>query len=156
MFYIDHPFLVQLKFTFQTPQKIYFVMEYQKGGPLFKQLRLKSRFTEQTALFFASQIILALEYLHSNSIIYRDLKPENILLDEKGYIKLTEFEMAKKMKQGLQHTSTFIGTPEYQSPQIIQNQKYSYETDWWAFGTLLYELVIGIPPFYDQNIQKMY
>ena len=152
--YIDHPFLVKLAYCFQTPDKLFFVMSFMKGGELFQHLRNSRRFDEKRAHFYGSQIFSALEHLHSKDIIYRDLKPENILLDEKGNISLTDFGMAKKISNDT--TQTFCGTPEYLSPEIICMKGYGKTSDWWTFGTLLYEMMVGIPPFYNQNQSLMF
>lgn len=152
--YISHPFLVKLAYCFQTPEKLFFVMDFMKGGELFQHLRNSRKFDENRALFYGSQIFCALQHLHQKEIIYRDLKPENILLDEQGNITLTDFGMAKKLENDI--TQTFCGTPEYLSPEVLLAQPYGKTSDWWSFGVLLYEMMIGIPPFYSQNQSKMF
>ncbi len=98
---------------------------------------------------------LALEHLHSYGIIYRDLKPENILMDDEGYLKLADFGMAKHLK-GEQKAMSFCGTPEYLAPEIITEEGHNKTADWWSFGILIYEMLCGIPPFYNQNVERMY
>ena len=95
---LKHPFIVQMHFAFQSPERIYFVLDYVNGGDLFHHLRKKVRFTEKETKFFAAEIILALDYLHQKGFIYRDLKPENILLDSEGHLKLTDFGLSKEVK----------------------------------------------------------
>jgi len=95
---MQHPFLVGLEYAFQTPEKLFFLMHYKRGGELFEHLKAARRFDETRVKFYAAEIILALEYLHSKNIIYRDLKPENVLLDENGHISLTDFGLAKIVK----------------------------------------------------------
>lgn len=151
----SHPFIVSMEFVFQTPGRIYFIMQYVKGGELFKQLAEKKRLPEMQAKFYAAQIALALGHLHKNKIIYRDVKPENILLDENGYIYLTDFGMAKFLNED-QTANSFCGTPEYLAPEIITGEGHNKPADWWSLGTLIYEMLVGIPPFYHQNQKVMY
>ena len=152
---INHPFLVELIFCFQTEQRINFVMPFIPGGELFQHLKKSKHFGEHTVKFYAAQIAIAIQYLHDMGIAYRDLKPENILIDEKGYLRLTDFGLAKKLKDG-EKTNSFCGTPEYLAPEIINGQGYDKNIDWWAFGILIYEMICGIPPFYVQDVNKMY
>mmetsp|Transcript_45399 Transcript_45399/g.52222 ORF Transcript_45399/g.52222 Transcript_45399/m.52222 type:complete len:528 (+) Transcript_45399:136-1719(+) len=151
----SHPYLVGLEFAFQTPEKLFFVMEYCRGGELFQHLRQSRKFSEDRAKFYAAQIALGLGHLHSKNIIYRDLKPENILMDERGNVKLTDFGMAKKLGEN-ESALSFCGTPEYLAPEILTGEGHSRPADWWSFGILVYEMIVGIPPFYNQNVQMMY
>lgn len=152
---VAHPFLVGLEYCFQTPEKIFFVMNFMKGGELFQHLRHVRKFDESRVKFYACQLALGLGHLHSHDIVYRDLKPENVLLDELGNAALTDFGMAKVVKKN-ETTQTFCGTPEYLSPEIIQMKGHNKNADWWSFGVLLYEMLYGIPPFYSQNQNVMY
>lgn len=106
--HVDHPFLVTLHYAFQTPEKLYMVMDFVSGGELFFHLRKEKKFSEKRARFYASEILLALEKLHSLQIIYRDLKPENLLIDSDGHIKLTDFGLSKILR-GNARTHTFCG-----------------------------------------------
>ena len=142
--FVQHPFIVSLKFAFQTETKLYLVMDYYNGGELFYHLRQKNRFDEEQAKFYLAQIILAIEFLHKNKIIYRDLKPENIILDNNGYVKLTDFGLAKDDIQDEEGTQTFCGTPEYLAPEIIGGEKYGKSVDVWCMGILLYEMIFGL------------
>lgn len=119
-------------------------MDYYNGGELFYHLRKNKRFTEEQAKFYLAQIILAIEFLHKNKIIYRDIKPENIILDNKGYIKLTDFGLAKEDISDEVGTQTFCGTPEYLAPEIIRGDKYGKSVDIWCLGILLYEMLFGL------------
>ena len=152
---IDHPFLCGLIFCFQSEDRIFFVMPFLSGGELFQHLKKLKRFSEEMVKFYGAQITIALQYLHDRHIIYRDLKPENILLDEKGYLRLADFGMAKKLEYSKKAIS-FCGTPEYLAPEIIKGDGYDHNIDWWSLGIILYELLIGEPPFYDENLDKMY
>lgn len=152
---MHHPFLVSLRHAFQSDRKIYFVMEFMKGGELFQHLRKVKRFTEPQVRFFAACVVMALGHLHNKDYIYRDLKPENVLLDEKGYAMLTDFGLAKYLQVN-DVAKTFCGTPEYMAPEIILNKGCNRQADWWGLGILVYELLVGRPPFYDENVQEMY
>ena len=152
---IDHPLLCSLKFCFQTSDRIYFVMPFLSGGELFQHLRKFRTFDEEKVRFYGAQICLGLDYLHKKGIIYRDLKPENILMDEKGYLMLADFGMAKELKEG-EKAMSFCGTPEYLAPEIITGEGHNASADWWSFGILLYEMLCGLPPFYAENLERMY
>lgn len=151
----DHPFFVKMAYIFQTDQKIYFVMNFVRGGELFTHLQNEKRFTEDRAKFYAAQIISAIGHLHDQKIIYRDIKPENILMGEDGYLNLADFGLAKEMKNR-DFTTSFCGTPEYLAPEIIQSKGHHHAVDWWSIGILVYEMIVGFPPFYHSNQQTMY
>ena len=156
---IRSPFLVHLVFAFQTPDKLYMVLDYMAGGELFFWLKKDKRFSEDRCRLYTAEITLALESLHSMHIIYRALKPENILLDATGHIRLTDFGLSKGDVTGSGAeggTKTFCGTPEYLAPEILENRGHGKAVDWWSLGTLLYEMMCGLPPYYDTNVQRMY
>ena len=152
---IDYPLLCNLVFCFQTEERIYFVMPFLSGGELFQHLRKFRTFEEDKVRFYGAQIALALEYLHTKGIVYRDLKPENILMDEKGYLRLADFGMAKVLKDE-EKAMSFCGTPEYLAPEVITLEGHDKNVDWWSFGILLFEMLCGLPPFYVENLDKMY
>ena len=133
---LKHPFLCYLAFSFQTQEYIYFVMNYVKGGELFQHMKNFKYFEEDKVKFYAAQIGLALQYLHSNNLIYRDLKPENILMDQDGYLQIADFQMAKFLENG-NKTKSFCGTPEYLAPEILRTEEYNFMVDWWSFGVLM-------------------
>lgn len=152
---INHPFLMRLYYAFQSPTKLYMVMDYLTGGEMFFHLKNDRRFTESRAKMYIAEITLGLHFLHKQNIMYRDLKPENILMEETGHIRLTDFGLSKEIRPG-EFAKTFCGTPEYLAPEIIIGNGHAKEVDWWSLGILLYEMLVGIPPFYSENVHKMY
>ncbi|XP_050633711.1 cAMP-dependent protein kinase catalytic subunit PRKX-like [Macaca thibetana thibetana] len=150
---VSHPFLIRLFWTWHDERFLYMLMEYVPGGELFSYLRNRGRFSSTTGLFYSAEIICAIEYLHFKEIVYRDLKPENILLDRDGHIKLTDFGFAKKL---VDRTWTLCGTPEYLAPEVIQSKGHGRAVDWWALGILIFEMLSGFPPFFDDNSFGIY
>ncbi|XP_021942066.1 protein kinase DC2 [Zootermopsis nevadensis] len=145
---IRHPFIVNLRWHYRDSTYLYMLFDYVCGGELFSYLRNAGRFGTSTANFYTAEIVLALEYLHAQSVVYRDLKPENLLLDRDGHLKITDFGFAKKLTD---RTWTLCGTPEYLAPEIIQSKGHNKAVDWWALGVLIYEMLAGYPPFFDDN-----
>ncbi|KAJ9594819.1 hypothetical protein L9F63_013856, partial [Diploptera punctata] len=145
---IRHPFIVNLRWHYRDSACLYMLFDYVCGGELFSYLRNAGRFNTSTANFYTAEIVLALEYLHAQSVVYRDLKPENLLLDRDGHLKITDFGFAKKLTD---RTWTLCGTPEYLAPEIIQSKGHNKAVDWWALGVLIYEMLAGYPPFFDDN-----
>lgn len=140
---ISHPFIVKSFGNFQDSKNIYFLFEYLPGGDLFTQLKQNKRFSLSTTRFYASQILLAIRFLHFNDIIYRDLKLENILLNHRGSVKLIDFGTSKFIDEG--RTFSLCGTPDYTAPEMINGKTkgYTITVDWWAFGILLFEMLTG-------------
>ncbi|OAF69937.1 hypothetical protein A3Q56_02319 [Intoshia linei] len=175
---MKYPFIVKLHSHFKDNSNLYIVLEFVSGGEMFSHLRKAGRFrlysknklltgmikeqlflhaenwyNETQSKFYAIQIILAFEYLHYLDLIYRDLKPENLLIDTEGYVKITDFGFAKRVKG---RTWTLCGTPEYLAPEIILSKGYSKAVDWWALGILIFEMAAGHPPFFADEPIKIY
>lgn len=131
------------------------MMHFVKGGELFRHLIKVRRFPEEQAKFFVTQVALALGHLHSKKIIYRDLKPENILFNDDGYLLLADFGLAKFLEKG-ELANSFCGTAEYLAPEMLIGNGHDQTVDWWALGILLYEMIVGIPPFFHRNKHRMY
>lgn len=153
---INNPFIVPLKFSFQSPDKLYLVLAFVNGGELFHHLQKEQRFDINRSRFYAAELLCALECLHGFGVIYRDLKPENILVDYVGHIALCDFGLCKLDMKDEDKTNTFCGTPEYLAPELLHGQGYTKAVDWWTLGVLLYEMLTGLPPFYDENTNEMY
>ncbi|KAG9102462.1 hypothetical protein FRC07_010234 [Ceratobasidium sp. 392] len=153
---VNNPFIVPLKFCFQSEAKLYLVLAFVNGGELFHHLQREQRFNEERSRFYAAELLLALEHLHDFNVVYRDLKPENILLDYTGHIALCDFGLCKLNMTDSDTTNTFCGTPEYLAPELLLGKGYTKSVDWWTLGVLLYEMLTGLPPFYDENTNEMY
>ncbi|KAK0562461.1 Serine/threonine-protein kinase [Tilletia horrida] len=153
---VNNPFIVPLKFSFQSPEKLYLVLAFVNGGELFHHLQREGRFSEVRSRFYAAELLCALEHLHSFNVVYRDLKPENILLDYTGHIALCDFGLCKLDMTEDRTTNTFCGTPEYLAPELLGGEGYTKAVDWWTLGVLLYEMLTGLPPFYSEDVNIMY
>lgn len=153
----ESPFIVGLKFSFQTPSDLYLVTDYMSGGELFWHLQKEGRFNEKRAKFYIAELILAIEHLHKNDIVYRDLKPENILLDANGHIALCDFGLSKANLTKNDTTNTFCGTTEYLAPEVLLDEAgYTKMVDFWSLGVLVFEMCCGWSPFYAEDTQQMY
>ncbi|RWS24576.1 RAC serine/threonine-protein kinase-like protein [Leptotrombidium deliense] len=147
----NHPFLIGLKYSFQTSDRLCFVMDYVNGGELFFHLSRERIFSEERTRFYGAEILLALDYLHSQGIIYRDLKLENLLLDKDGHVKIADFGLCKEDITFGTTTRTFCGTPEYLAPEVIDDNDYGRAVDWWGLGVVMYEMMVGRLPFYNRD-----
>jgi serine/threonine protein kinase SCH9 len=153
----DSPFIVGLKFSFQTAADLYLVTDFMSGGELFWHLQKEGRFKEDRAKFYIAELILALKHLHEHDIVYRDLKPENILLDANGHIALCDFGLSKANLTKNDTTNTFCGTTEYLAPEVLlDEQGYTKMVDFWSLGVLVFEMCCGWSPFYAEDTQQMY
>lgn len=151
---VKSPFICDLSYAFQTGGKLYLILEYLSGGELFMHLEREGIFMEDTAAFYLAEIVIALEHLHKQGIIYRDLKPENILLDGRGHVKLTDFGLCKESIEGDQKTHTFCGTIEYMAPEILMRVGHGKAVDWWSLGALMFDMLTGGPPFTAENRKR--
>ncbi|KAK0547508.1 hypothetical protein OC846_004814 [Tilletia horrida] len=172
---VHDPFVVRLWWSFHDKYNLYLVMDFHPGGDLATQLSRWGRLGRDRARFYAAEIVEGVEGLHRAGVIYRDLKPENVLIGADGHIVLSDFGLSKefpreahsstdtksssklsKYTEERDVTSTFCGTAEYLAPEVIQGAPYSYEVDWWSFGTMLYEMLTGITPFWADTHADMY
>jgi len=153
---VSHPFIVRLRYAFQTKKKLYFVMDYCSGGELFYHLQRAGRFSENRTKFYAAEIVLALEHLHSLGVVYRDLKPENVMLDSEGHIVITDFGLSKEGIEDNSSAHSFCGTPEYLAPEILTRSGHGRAADWWSLGALVYEMLTGMPPFYSRSRERLF
>ncbi|KAL6703993.1 Serine/threonine kinase [Coniothyrium glycines] len=150
-----HPFLLSLHACFQTETRVYFVMEYISGGDLMLHIQ-RGQFGTKRAQFYAAEVCLALKYFHENGVIYRDLKLDNILLTLDGHIKIGDFGLCKEEMWYGSTTSTFCGTPEFMAPEILLDKKYGRAVDWWAYGVLIYQMLLQQSPFRGDDEDEVY
>ncbi|KAF2859292.1 hypothetical protein K470DRAFT_249697 [Piedraia hortae CBS 480.64] len=150
-----HPFLINLHACFQTETRIYFVMEYIAGGDLMLHIQ-RGMFGTKRAQFYAAEVCLALKYFHENGVIYRDLKLDNIMLTLDGHIKIADYGLCKEDMWYGSTTSTFCGTPEFMAPEILLDKKYGRAVDWWAFGVLIYQMLLQQSPFRGEDEDEIY
>ena len=146
---INCPFIVDIKSAFQDISKLYIVSEFMQGGDMFFHLHDGKIiiFNNDKARFYVMELVLALEALHKNNMVYRDLKPENILLDAKGHVKITDFGLSKILETESDKAFTICGTPQYLAPEVIKKKGYDKAVDWWSLGCVMYEMLTGKIPF---------
>ena len=150
-----HPFLLNLHACFQTETRVYFVMEYISGGDLMLHIQ-RGQFGSKRAQFYAAEVCLALKYFHENGVVYRDLKLDNIMLTLDGHIKVADYGLCKENMWYGSTTSTFCGTPEFMAPEILLDKKYGRAVDWWAFGVLIYQMLLQQSPFRGEDEDEIY
>ncbi|KAL7838206.1 hypothetical protein AOLI_G00266100 [Acnodon oligacanthus] len=151
----SHPFLVNLHGCFQTCDHVCFVMEYSPGGDLMTHIH-NSIFTERQTRFYAACVLLGLEFLHQNKIVYRDLKLDNLLMDADGFVRIADFGLCKEGMGHGDRTSTFCGTPEFLAPEVLTDSTYTRAVDWWGLGVLIYEMLVGESPFPGDDEEEVF
>ena len=154
--YIRHPFIVSLKYAFQTSDKLFLFLDYCPGGDLAGHLHKEKRFTEYRACIYISEIVLALEELHKRDIIYRDLKPDNIVLDKHGHALLTDFGLSKEKVYDNYQATSFCGSLAYLAPEVLRRQGHGKALDWYLLGVVLYEMIVGTPPYFSSNKNELF
>eukprot|EP00667_Euglena_gracilis_P007682 EG_transcript_7767 len=153
---INHPFIVKLHYAFQTRERLYMVLDLLPGGELFEHLKKAGRFSLERTRLYAVEIASALHYLHSQGIVYRDLKLENVVLDSEGHACLTDLGLAGAPPDEDSGAAVVCGTAEYIAPEVLRGQAHGVGVDWWAYGVLVYEMLVGSPPFYSPDRQELY
>lgn len=150
---IKHPFIVNMQFAFQDRENLYLAMDLMPGGDLRFHIGRHKRFSEQQTRFFVACIVTALEYLHVNGIIHRDIKPENLVLDSKGYLRLTDFGIARQMRTD--NSGDTSGTPGYMAPEVMLRQSHGPPCDYFAVGVLAYEFMKGSRPYRGRDRREI-
>lgn len=151
---VVHPFIVQLRYSFQTKSKLYLILDFINGGHLFYHLYRQGIFSEDQAMVYTAEIVSAVSHLHKSGIVHRDLKPENILMDADGHVMLTDFGLAKEIDES-SRSNSMCGTTEYMAPEILMSKGHNKNADWWSVGILLYEMLSGQPPFVHSSRKKL-
>ena len=154
---INSPFIVNIKTAFQDEANLYLVSEFMQGGDMFFHMHDGQIviFNNEKTRFYIMELVLALESLHKNNMVYRDLKPENILLDSKGHVKLTDFGLSKILEDEKDKAFTLCGTPQYLAPEVLLRQGYDKAVDWWSLGCVMYEMLMGRLPFAIKRGMKL-
>ena len=146
-----HPFIVGLHYAFQTAERLYIIMDFCPGGDLGQALRRERRFSEDRARLYLSEILLALEDLHRRDIIFRDLKPDNVVLDAQGHVLLTDFGLSKQGILDNTSAKSFCGSVAYLAPEMLRRSGHGKSVDWYLLGVLFYEMIVGIPPYFNKD-----
>jgi serine/threonine protein kinase len=146
---------VGLNYAFQTRDKLFLILEYCPGGDLGKVLEQEKRFDEGRARIYLAEILLALEDLHKRDIIFRDLKPDNVVLDTQGHALLTDFGLSKEGVLDNQAANSFCGSVAYLAPEMLKRSGHGKSVDWYLLGVLLYEMLVGMPPYFNRDREKL-
>ena len=154
--YFHHPFIVGLNAAFQTPEKLFLILDYCPGGDLGGVLSREKKFDEPRARCYLAEILLALQELHKRDIIFRDLKPDNVVIDEEGHALLTDFGLSKESVLDNNQAKSFCGSVAYLAPEVLRRAGHGKSIDWYLTGVLLYEMLVGIPPYFSNNKEQMF
>lgn len=138
--------------AFQTKTKLFLILEYCPGGDIGRILQKEGRFTEDRARKYLCEVLLALDDLHKRDIIYRDLKPDNVVLDDEGHALLTDFGLSKEgVMDGNKGAKSFCGSVAYLAPEMLRKAGHGKSVDWYLLGVLLYEMIVGQPPYFSDS-----
>jgi 3-phosphoinositide dependent protein kinase-1 len=148
---LSHPFIIKLYYTFQDAYSLYFVLELARNGDLLSHIQRLGSFSEATSRFYAAELTEALDYLHQNGVLHRDIKPENVLVDDMGHVRITDFGTAKQLEKDQDDASSFVGTAEYVSPELLELKYTCRASDVWSMGCVLYHMLAGKVPFKGPN-----
>jgi len=153
----EHPFIVKLRYAFQTHDKLFLISDYCPGGDLSQYLEIEGVFSEDKAKKYCSQILLAIEALHNRNIIYRDLKPDNVVIDIDGNALLTDFGLSREgVKKSELGAKSFCGSYAYLAPEMLEKKGHGKAVDWYLLGVVLYEMVTGLPPYYADDKTELF
>ena len=150
---LNHPFIVNMHYAFQDLDNLYLIMDMLSGGDLRYHISRYRRFSEEQTRFFIACMVYTLEYIHGNNVIHRDIKPENLVLDNKGYVRITDFGIAKENM--IDNSSETSGTPGYMSPEVMRGKNHSFPVDYFAIGVIGYEFMMGRRPYYGKNRKEI-
>ena len=150
---LHHPFIINMHYAFQDNDNLYLVMDLLSGGDLRFHISRHKKFSEEQTRFFICCLIISLEYIHSNNVIHRDIKPENLVLDSKGYLRLTDFGIAKENMED--NSSETSGTPGYMSPEVMKSLNHSFPSDYFALGVIGYEFMKGERPYLGRSRKEI-
>merc|ERR1740117_620635 len=151
LYMVQHQFIVGLNFAFQSAPRLYLIMDYCPGGDMGMALAKHRRFSEDNARVYAAEILLALEYLHKNKIIFRDLKPDNVIFDSDGHALLTDFGLSKTGMGATAVSNSFCGSVAYLAPEMLRRAGHTKSIDWYLLGVLIYEMLVGVPPYFNPD-----
>ena len=154
--YTRHPFIVNLNYAFQNRDKLFLILDYCQGGDLARVLAKERRFSEDRARIYAAEILLAIQYLHKRDIIFRDLKPDNVVVDAEGHALLTDFGLSKEGVLDNISAKSFCGSVAYLAPEMLRRSGHGKSVDWYLLGVLLYEMLVGQPPYFCNNKDQLF
>ncbi|CDW74610.1 protein kinase domain containing protein [Stylonychia lemnae] len=154
--YTQHPFIVNLNYAFQTSDKLFLILDYCPGGDMARVLQRERRFSEDRARIYIAEIVLAIQYLHKRDIIFRDLKPDNVVIDSEGHALLTDFGLSKEGVLDNISANSFCGSVAYLAPEMLKRSGHGKSVDWYLLGVLLYEMLVGQPPYFCNNKEQLF